>query len=238
MSKKIEINILTAVCAVTMNSVQYAIVEPGIDYAIDMDDNDAGSTVMGIELGNLMLKNQIFEENVGIISDDCAAREAKLTSTAFIGQTGVGKSTISSFLSIVPGLFDVETSNSGSTTRGTWLSSQVVEDYYAEFADDVFVPVEEMLHLSNLSSLASFTNKSNLAFIDTEGLVYQTAYGPNYDTITILPHLLISENVILVVRDRLAPIEVEKLIAKIVDAALMTDGSFIWREDKVFGHLQ
>ena len=70
------------------------------------------------------------------------------------------------------------------------MSSQLVEDYYAEFVDEVFFPVEEMSHLSNLSSLESFTNKSNLAFIDTEGLDYQTSYGPNYDVVTILPHLI------------------------------------------------
>ena len=112
------------------------------------------------------------------------------------------------------------------------MSSQLVEDYYAEFADEIFVPVEEMPHLSNLTSLESFTNKSNLAFIDTEGLDFHTTV-PNYDVVTILPHILISENFMLVVSDRMAPNEVERLIAKIVDAALMIDGSFIWRNEKV-----
>ena len=40
-------------------------------------------------------------------------------------------------------------------------------------------------------------------FIDTEGVGYEGGTdGTSYDTVTILPHMLISENVFLVVRDR------------------------------------
>ena len=40
----------------------------------------------------------------------------------FFGKAGVGKSTIASLVSGKPGLFDAGTSESGTTTLGTWLS--------------------------------------------------------------------------------------------------------------------
>ena len=52
---------------------------------------------------------------------------------------------------------------------------------------------------------------SHIAFFDTEGLDYQTEFGPNYDVVTVLPHTLVAENVFLVVRDRLNPNEGRKV---------------------------
>ena len=54
----------------------------------------------------------------------------------------------------------------------------------------------------------------NIAFLDTEGIDYQTEAGENYDVVTVLPHTLISENVFLLVRDRINPSEILELIDK------------------------
>ena len=40
----------------------------------------------------------------------------------FFGKAGVGKSTVASLVSSKPGLFETGTSESGTTTLGTWLS--------------------------------------------------------------------------------------------------------------------
>ena len=97
---------------------------------------------------------------------------------------------------------------SGTTTLGTWLSSSIDQWEYSEFANETFQPLD---NLSNLPSLPEFqyTNGtiSNLTFLDTEGLDYQTEFGKNYDIVSILPHTIASENVFLVVRDRLNPAE-------------------------------
>ena len=77
----------------------------------------------------------------------------------------------------------------------------------------------------------------NLAFFDTEGLDYQTELGDNYDIVTVLPHTLIAENVFLVVRDRLNPNEVKELIDRLADAAKKTEGTFTFRNEKLFGNL-
>ena len=170
------------------------------------------------------------------------------------GKAGVGKSTISSWISSIPGLFDVGTGNveflvtfslgklilagTGTTTLGTWLSSTVVMSDYCSFAEDQFKPVVEIETIPPLPDTSfCFESSEHLAFIDTEGLDYQTELGENYDILTILPHTLIAENVFLVVRDRLNPNEVKELIDRLAKAAEKTNGTFPFRDDKLFGNL-
>ena len=155
--------------------------------------------------GDLILSSKIFDESRGIVTNSC---QDKLTANVFFGKAGVGKSTIASLTATLPGLFEVGTTGSGSTTLGTWLSSSIDQVEYCQFANKTFQPFDD---LDNLPSLPDFqiTNGTygNLAFLDTEGLDYQTELGQNYDIVSILPHALASENVFLVVRDRLNPAE-------------------------------
>ena len=74
-------------------------------------------------------------------------------------------------------------------------------------------------------------------FVDTEGLDHQTEFGDNYDMVTILPHILLSQNVFLVISERINPNEIEQLIEKMVDAAEQTNGTFAFRNGKIFGNL-
>ena len=60
--------------------------------------------------------------------------------------------------------------------------------------------------------------------------------GDNYDVVTILPHATVSENVILVVRDRLNANEVKEVIDKLAKAAEKTRGTLSFRNGKLFGH--
>ena len=87
---------------------------------------------------------------------------------------------------------------------GTWLSSSIDRDFYCDFANETFQPIEDLINLPSLPDLKCGNDTfGNLAFLDTEGLDYQTELGQNYDIVTILPHALAAENVFLVVRDRL-----------------------------------
>ena len=171
----------------------------------------------------------------GIITNSC---EGKLTSNVFFGKAGVGKSTVASWTSSSPGLFEVGNVNSGTTTLGTWLSSSVPTNGYCTFAEAQFQPILEIETIPPLPDMTFCHNMTdNLAFFDTEGLDYQTELGENYDIVTVLPHTLIAENVFLVVRDRLNPNEVKELIDRLAEAAKKTDGTFTFRNGKLFGNL-
>ena len=171
----------------------------------------------------------------GVIENSCFG---SLTANVFVGKAGVGKSTIASLVSSKPGLFDVGTSNAGTTTLGTWLSSSLIENEYCLFAENEFRPIGNLSSISALEEMNFCLNMTgNLAFLDTEGLDYQTELGKNYDIITILPHTLIAENVFLIVRNRLNPNDVKDLIDRLAEAAENTEGTFTFRNDKLFGNL-
>ena len=170
----------------------------------------------------------------GVIRNSC---EGLLTANVFFGKAGVGKSTVASWTSSKPGLFDVGTVDAGTTTLGTWLSSSLVENEYCQFADNQFQPISNLDNVSPLPGLEFCSNMTgNLAFFDTEGLDYQTELGKNYDIVTVLPHTLVAENVILIVRDRLNPNEVKNLIDRLAEAAKITEGTFSFRKEKLFGN--
>ena len=75
----------------------------------------------------------------------------------------------------------------------------------------------------------------HFTFLDTEGLDHQTELGQNYDIVTILPHATMSENVVLVLRDRLNANEVKEIIDKLAKAAENTRGTLSFRNGKLFG---
>ena len=103
----------------------------------------------------------------GIISNSC---NDKLTANVFLGKAGVGKSTVASWLSSVPGLFEVGTVSGGTTTLGTWLSSSVQENYHCEFAYDTFNPDFDIENLTPLPDMKFCLNSTgHIAFFDTEG---------------------------------------------------------------------
>ena len=64
----------------------------------------------------------VINSEKGIITNSC---KGKLTSNVFLGKAGAGKSTVASWTSSLPGLFEVGNVDSGTTTLGTWLSSSV-----------------------------------------------------------------------------------------------------------------
>ena len=170
----------------------------------------------------------------GIITNSCVG---KLTANVFFGKAGVGKSTVAGLTSSLPGLFAVGNVHSGTTTLGTWLSSSVSTDEYCAFAENQFQPVLETETIPTFPAMLCHNMTGHLAFFDTEGLDYQTELGENYDIVTVLPHTLIAENVFLVVRDRLNPNEVKELIDRLAEAAKRTDGTFTFRNGKLFGNL-
>ena len=67
----------------------------------------------------MLLYSDILDESRGIIEGSC---DGLLTANMFFGKAGVGKSTIASLVSSMPGLFDAGNSESGTTTLGTWIS--------------------------------------------------------------------------------------------------------------------
>ena len=72
-----------------------------------------------ITLGSFLLQSRIIESSRGVISESC---DGKLTANMFFGKAGVGKSTVASLVSSKPGLFESGSTESGTTTLGTWLS--------------------------------------------------------------------------------------------------------------------
>ena len=138
----------------------------------------------------------------------------------------------------MPGLFEVGNSNAGTTTLGTWLSSSVSSNKYCSFAETQFQPILNIESIPPLPDMNFCHNMTgNIAFFDTEGLDYQTELGDNYDIVTILPHTLIAENVFLVVTNRLNPNEIKELIDRLAEAAKKTEGTFAFRNGKLFGNL-
>ena len=110
------------------------------------------------------------------------------------------------------------------------------DEQFTYFAAKTFQPFDELSWLLPLEENNS-KNDTYFTFLDTEGLDYQTEAGENYDIISVLPHVLIAENVFLVVRDRLNPFEVGEIIEKIAKAAEATEGTLSFRNGKLFGHL-
>ena len=162
-------------------------------------------SIENVAFGDLILASKIFNDSRGIVTSSC---QGKLTANVFFGKAGVGKSTLASLTSTVPGIFEVGTTGSGTTTLGTWLSSTIDQVGFCQFANKTFQPFEDLDHLPPLPGYQIINETfGNLAFLDTEGLDYQTEFGQNYDIVSILPHALASENIFLVVRDRLNPAE-------------------------------
>ena len=57
-------------------------------------------------MGDLTLSSEIYPNSRGIVTKSC---NGKLTGNVLFGKAGVGKSTIASWISTSPGLFDVGT---------------------------------------------------------------------------------------------------------------------------------
>ena len=85
--------------------------------------------------------------------------------------------------------------------------STIDDALFGDFAEKKFQPIDNIPNIPPLEPIYS-TNTSHFTFLDSEGLDYQTEQGENYDTVSSLPHVIIAENVFLVVRDRLNPQEI------------------------------
>jgi putative ribosome biogenesis GTPase RsgA len=77
--------------------------------------------INNFDYGDLILSSKVFEDGKNVITNSC---DNKITSNVFFGKAGVGKSSVASLVSSEPGLFEVGTSGHGTTTLGTWISSQ------------------------------------------------------------------------------------------------------------------
>ena len=120
--------------------------------------------------------------------------------------------------------------------RQSWNSFSSIDDEdFSSFASENFQPIEEIPNITPLCDMNS-NDDTFFTFVDSEGLDYQTEYGVNYDVVSILPNLIMAENVFLVVTDRLNPEEVRNTIDKLAKAAEHTHGSLSFRNGKLFGH--
>ena len=72
-------------------------------------------TLKSFSVGDLILRSKIYEDAKGVVGDSC---EGQMTGTVLFGNAGVGKSTVASLISSKPGLFEVGSSNHGTTTLG------------------------------------------------------------------------------------------------------------------------
>ena len=91
--------------------------------------------------------------------------------------------------------------------------STIDDASFGHFAEKNFQPIDNIPNIPQLQPINS-TNTSYFTFLDSEGLDYQTQQGENYDIVSSLPHVIIAENVFLVVRDRLNP---QEIIGKVLN---------------------
>ena len=188
-------------------------------------------TISKVTLGDMKMETKVFGAADGFLQCD-----GKITSSVFFGNSGVGKSTVASLSSTIPGLFEAKSSIDGTTTLGTWISTSMTTEYLAKFSDNEFYPFGQVEELAEIPPIFPTLNDSAMYnFLDTEGLGHQTEFGDNYDMVTILPH--ISQNVFLVMSERILPEEIDQLIEKMVNAAEQTNGTFTFRNGKNFGNL-
>jgi len=182
--------------------------------------------IKSLSFGRLALVSKIKPEAKDVIRESC---NGKLTANIFLGKAGVGKSTITGLISTSPGIFKVGRTSAGTTTIGTWISSSISYPEYRMLAAEKFGPNPELL-------LNYSQPYDNFLFMDSEGLGFQTEYGKNYDVVTLLPNMLIAENVFLVVNGRLRPNDVKILFDRFGEAASKTKGLLPFRK-KLFGNL-
>ena len=191
--------------------------------------------IKSLSFGRLALVSKIKAAAKNVIRDSC---NGKLTANIFLGNAGVGKSTIAGLISTFPGIFQVGRTSAGTTTLGTWISSSLFMDEYSNLAIQKFGKNPALSDSENPCGNCSQPEQplNNLLFMDTEGLGFQTEYGKNYDVVTILPNMLIAENVFLVVNSRLRPNDVKNLFDRFGEAAGATKGLLPFRK-KLFGNL-
>ena len=173
--------------------------------------------------------SKIKPEAKNVIRENC---KGKLTANIFLGNAGVGKSTITGLISTSPGIFQVGRTSAGTTTIGTWISTSIFYHEYSKLAVQKFGSNPELSD----EILNQYQPFDNFLFMDSEGLGYQTEYGKNYDVVTLLPNMLIAENVFLVVYGRLRPNDVKNLFDRFGEAASNTKGFLPFRK-KLFGNL-
>ena len=178
-----------------------------------------------MSFGRLGLITKIKPEAKNIITDSCSG---KLTANIFFGNAGVGKSTITGWISTFPGMFEVGDTSSGTTTLGTWISTPIKRSEYQNRS--------KMNGLEAQITKETLPMEDNFVFMDTEGMGYQSEYGKNYDVVTVLPNMLIAENVFLVVRERLLPYHLISFFDRFGEAASKTHGLLPHRK-KLFGNL-
>ena len=187
-----------------------------------------------MSFGRLGLIAKIKPEAKNIIKDSCSG---KLTANIFLGSAGVGKSTIAGLISTFPGIFKVGTTSFDTTTLGTWISTSITRSQYNNRARNNFKINESVDQFSNVHEAQhSAPLEDNFIFMDTEGLGYQSEYGKNYDVVTVLPNMLIAENVFVVVSGRLKPNDLNSFFDRFGEAASETRGLLPYR-NKLFGNL-
>ena len=189
---------------------------------------DDSVKIKSLSFGRLALVSKVKPEAKNVIQESC---NGKLTANIFIGNAGVGKSTITGLISTSPGIFQVGKTSAGTTTIGTWISSSIFYHEYSKLAVQKFGQNPALSDSENYSQPLD-----NFLFMDSEGLGFQTEYGKNYDVVTLLPNMLIAENVFLVVNGRLRPNDVKTLFDRFGEAASKIKGLLPFRK-KLFGNL-
>ena len=120
----------------------------------------------------------------GVITNSCVG---KLTANVFFGKAGVGKSTVASWMSTVPGLFEVGTISGGTTTLGTWLSSSISTSNYCEFSQEKFQPRISLLFFQPSQAFFGQTY-SDSEYLDCIILKYfKITFQPLLDITSIPP---------------------------------------------------
>jgi len=123
-----------------------------------------------------------------------------LTLTSVVGKTGVGKSTVASFLAGNMSMFTSASSSDGTTTVGTDMSPIIP-------SDDYVTVMTEKLQEGDIDFNASLYQPAAIQpvfFMDSEGMSFR---GDEFDFITSGPAAIIAKMIVWITTDRLRPPE-------------------------------
>ena len=119
-----------------------------------------------------------------------------LTFTSVVGKTGVGKSTVASFLAGNISMFTSASSSHGTTTVGTDVSPIIPSQDYIQIMND-----------NLLQGVSDFTpdiyqpsTARPLFFLDSEGIAFR---GKEFDFITSGPAAIIAKMIVWITTDRI-----------------------------------
>ena len=122
--------------------------------------------IKSLSFGRLGLISKIKQPARNVITNSCVG---KLTANIFLGNAGVGKSTITGWITTFPGIFKVGKTSAGTTTLGTWISTAITRLQFTSRTAKMFDSHDHQQRFIDQKQVSELAD--NFIFMDTEGIV-------------------------------------------------------------------